>query len=59
MIPKSAFFEFFPGSPFFSAGSTRLVSVIKYTLKFMVNVETFMLAQLEHLDACIMKKSHM
>jgi len=28
-------------------------------MKFMVNVKTFMLAQLEHLNVCIIQKSHM
>ena len=30
-----------------------------YKMKSMVNVETFMLAQLKHLNACIIQKLHM
>jgi len=30
-----------------------------YKMKSMVNVETFMLVQLKHLNACIIQKSHM
>ena len=45
--------------PVFKDPVTFCILSNNHNIKSMVNVETFMLAQLEHLNACIIRKSHM